>query len=151
MNRDLEHLKLLSIFHFVAAGMLALVACIPFIHFFMGLAMATGALGDNDPEIQPVGLGIMAVAGLFIFLGWILAALIAFAGYSLGRRRRYGFCLAMGCVECVFMPVGTVLGVFTIIVLVRDSVKALFAGEAAPVASVPAPPTPPAADDDNTG
>ena len=44
MNRDLEHLKLLSIFHFVAAGMLALVACIPFIHFFMGLAMATGAL-----------------------------------------------------------------------------------------------------------
>jgi hypothetical protein len=32
----------------------------------------------------------------------------------------------MAGVECLFMPVGTVLGVFTIIVLVRDSVKELF-------------------------
>ena len=32
----------------------------------------------------------------------------------------------MAGVECLFMPVGTVLGVFTIIVLVRDSVKAIF-------------------------
>ncbi len=35
----------------------------------------------------------------------------------------------MGGVECLFMPVGTVLGVFTIIVLVRDSVKELFRSE----------------------
>jgi hypothetical protein len=32
----------------------------------------------------------------------------------------------MAGIECIFMPVGTVLGVFTIIVLMRDSVKELF-------------------------
>ncbi len=32
----------------------------------------------------------------------------------------------MAGVACMFMPFGTVLGVFTIIVLLRDSVKELF-------------------------
>jgi hypothetical protein len=36
------------------------------------------------------------------------------------------FCLVMGGVECLFMPFGTVLGVFTIIVLMREPVKQLF-------------------------
>ena len=126
MNRDLEHLRLLSIFHYVAAGMAALVACIPFLHLFMGLALATGALGDTDADARPIGFVIMMIAFMFILLGWTLAALMAFAGRSLAQRKRYTFCLVMGGVECLFMPVGTVLGVFTIIVLVRDSVKELF-------------------------
>jgi hypothetical protein len=36
------------------------------------------------------------------------------------------FCLVMGGVECLFMPFGTVLGVFTIIVLMQEPVKQLF-------------------------
>jgi len=32
----------------------------------------------------------------------------------------------MAGVECMFMPFGTVLGVFTIIVLMRPSVKEIF-------------------------
>jgi hypothetical protein len=126
MKQDLEHIKLLSIFHYVAAGMAALFACIPFIHFFMGLALATGALGDADPETRPIGLGLMALAGFFILAGWTLATLIAVAGRSLQTRKRYTFCLVMAGVECIFIPVGTVLGVFTIIVLIRESVKELF-------------------------
>jgi hypothetical protein len=138
MKQDLEQLKLLAIFHYVAAGMAALVACIPIMHFFMGLALATGALGDSDPGTRPVGFGIMAFAAFFIVAGWTFAALVAFAGRSLQTHRRYTYCLVMAGIECIFMPVGTVLGVFTIIVLVRDSVKALFgmpvAGKATPVA-----------------
>ena len=126
MSQDSEHLKLLAIFHYVVAGMTALFACIPFIHFFMGLALATGALGDTDPESRPIGIGLMVIAGLFILAGWTLAVLIAYAGSSLQTRRRYTYCLVMAGVECIFMPFGTVLGVFTIIVLSRDSVKEMF-------------------------
>ena len=129
MNQDAEHLKMLSVFHYVAAGMAAMVACIPLIHLFMGLALATGMFGDTDPEARPVGLVIMAFAGLFILCGWTFAAFIAFAGRSLQKRKRYTFCLVMAGVECLFMPVGTVLGVFTIMVLVRDSAKELFNGD----------------------
>jgi hypothetical protein len=126
MKQDLEHLKLLSIFHYVVAGMAALFACIPFIHFFMGLALATGAFGDADPGTRPIGFGLMVFAGLFILAGWTLAALIAFTGRSLQTRKRFTFCLVMAGVECIFMPFGTVLGVFTIIVLMRESVKEIF-------------------------
>lgn len=126
MNQDTEQLKLLSIFHYVAAGMAALVACIPFLHFFMGVALATGAFGDTDPGARPVGIVMALVALCFIVLGWVFAALVAFAGRNLALRTRYNYCLVMAGIECIFMPVGTVLGVFTIIVLVRDSVKELF-------------------------
>jgi hypothetical protein len=141
MNQDSEHLKLLAVFHYVAAGMLALFACIPFIHFFMGLAMVSGAFGASDPEVRPLGLFFMVFAGLFIVAGWTLAALIAYAGRSLQKRERYTFCLVVAGVECLFMPVGTVLGVFTIIVLMRDTVKELFgrpvAIDSAPVVEEP--------------
>ena len=137
MNQDSEHLKLLAIFHYVVAGLMALFACIPFIHFFMGLALATGTFPDTDPEAQPIGIFIMVFAGLFILAGWALAVLIAYAGRSLQARRRYTYCLVMAGVECIFMPFGTVLGVFTIIVLMRDSVKEMFGR---PVAPLPAPP-----------
>jgi len=137
MNQDSEHLKLLAIFHYVVAGLMALFACIPFIHFFMGLALATGTFPDTDPEAQPIGIFIMVFAGLFILAGWTLAVLIAYAGRSLQARRRYTYCLVMAGVECIFMPFGTVLGVFTIIVLMRDSVKEMFGR---PVAPLPAPP-----------
>jgi hypothetical protein len=40
-------------------------------------------------------------------------------------------CFVVAAIECIFMPFGTVLGVFTIIVLSRPSVKALFQSEAA--------------------
>jgi hypothetical protein len=126
VNQDQEHLKLLSIFHYVAAGMAALVACIPFLHFFMGLALVTGVIDDGNTEARPVGFVIMLIALGIIFCGWVFAALVAFTGRSLAQRKRYNFCLIMAAVECIFMPVGTVLGVFTIIVLVRDSVKELF-------------------------
>jgi hypothetical protein len=59
-------------------------------------------------------------------MGWLFAALVALSGRSIQKRRRYTFCLIMAGVECLFMPVGTVLGVFTIIVLLRDSVKRQF-------------------------
>jgi len=38
-----------------------------------------------------------------------------------------GIAIAIACVECLFIRFGTILGVFTIIVLLRESVKALFA------------------------
>jgi hypothetical protein len=126
MSQDEEHLRLLSIFHYVVAGIIALFSCIPLIHFFVGLAMATGALDDQPAEIQMFGIFFMLFAGAFILGGWATAALVFIAGRNLAAHTRYTYCLVMAGVECIFMPFGTVLGVFTIIVLVRESVKRLF-------------------------
>ena len=46
MNQDLEHLRLLSIFHYVVAGLAALFALIPVFHLVFGIAMVSGALEE---------------------------------------------------------------------------------------------------------
>jgi hypothetical protein len=135
MNQDLEHLRLLSIFHYVVAGLTALFACFPVFHLIFGLVMlfAPEVLehGQHGSQSAPealrfVGLVVAMVAMLIILTGWGMAACILFAGRFLGRRRHYTFCLVMAALSCMITPFGTVLGVFTIVVLMRPSVKLLF-------------------------
>ena len=126
MNQDLEQLKLLSIFHYVVAGLAGLFSLIPVIHLFIGVGLATGALETGDAGARAIGWFFVALAAAFILAGFTYAVCLAFAGRFLAQQRSYTFCLVMAAVSCAFMPFGTVLGVFTIIVLLRESVKALF-------------------------
>jgi len=124
MNEDEQYLKMLSVFHYVVGGLAACFACIPIIHLSIGIAMLVGAI-DDAPEF--VGVFLVLIAIFAMLVGWTLAVCIIVAGRCLAKRRRYMFCLVMAAISCVFMPFGTVLGVFTIIVLMRPSVKELFA------------------------
>ncbi len=129
-NTDNEHLKLLSIVHYVVGGMAALFACIPIIHLILGLFFILAPEKFGQGSQQPpafIGWFFVAFASLFILVGWTLAILVLIAGRFISRRKHYMCCFVMGCVECVFMPFGTALGVFTILVLNRQSVKELFA------------------------
>jgi hypothetical protein len=131
MNRDEEHLKLLSIFHYVVAGCAALFALFPALYVVMGLIilLAPQSFAGNGGQPPPpafLGWMLIGMGSVFIILGWIFAAFVVAAGRFLARRKHYTFCLVMAAVECLFMPFGTVLGVFTIIVLARESVKPLF-------------------------
>jgi hypothetical protein len=135
MNQDLEHLRLLSIFHYVCAGMAALFACIPIIHLVMGIVMTFHPESFGPSKEQPpafIGVFFIVIGSLMILAGWTFAALLAYAGRCLAQRKYYTFCLVVAGIACLFMPFGTVLGVFTIIVLVRPTVKPLFASAAPP-------------------
>lgn len=126
MNEDGQYLKLISVFHYVVGGMVAFFACMFLFHFCIGVAMLTGAINDAPAFI---GLMLVVMATVAITLGWTLSVCIIIAGRCLAKRKRYMFCLVMAAISCIFMPFGTVLGVFTIIVLMRPSVKELFAAK----------------------
>jgi hypothetical protein len=136
MNQDEQQLQLLSIFHYVVAGMVAFLSCIPFIHLVVGVLFVTGNLdhGKNQPPAI-IGWVFIAVASAVILSGWTLAALLVSAGRFLKRRVHHTFCCVAAGVACMFMPLGTALGVFTLIVLMRPSVKALFDVRARPAAA----------------
>ena len=125
MNQDEEHLRLLSIFHYVVGGILGFFSCIPIIHLIIGIVMLAGAGGRDGPP-PAVGLLFVMMGLTFITLGWTLAICLIVSGRRLGRRTSYKFCFVIACISCAFSPFGTVLGVFTIIVLVRPTVKELF-------------------------
>jgi hypothetical protein len=132
MNQDLEHLRLLSIFHYVVGGIAALFACFPLVHFTIGmfLLLSPDKIRPPNPNdaivLRLVGTILVVVASAIIVSGWTLAVCLMVAGRNLARRRHYTFCLVMAAIACTFMPFGTVLGVFTILVLIRPSVRVLF-------------------------
>jgi len=129
VNSDLHYLNLLSIFHYVVGGIKYVFGCIPIIHLVIGLVFLFAPLHSNKGEELPMALmgGFFVVFALaFITMSWTLATMMLIVGYKLGRRKSYMFCLVIACIECISMPFGTILGVFTIILLSRPSVKALF-------------------------
>jgi hypothetical protein len=129
VNSDAEHLKILSVCHFVVGAIIGAFACIPVIHLVVGIVLLVAGSAAGGAEGAPpaiVGLMFVLVASVFILGGWTLAACVIAAGRFLTQRRRHTFCLVVACLLCMFAPLGTVLGVFTILVLLRPTVKALF-------------------------
>jgi hypothetical protein len=68
----------------------------------------------------------IVLGAVFFLAGVIMAICILIAARCLSRRKGYSFALVIACLECLFVPFGTILGVFTIVALSRESVKALF-------------------------
>lgn len=132
--RDNENLRLLSIFHYVLGAVLAVMALIPLVHLSMGVAMVTGAFpasGSSPPPPDFLGWIFVAVGGGVVLLGETLALLIVLNGLMLSRRRHFNFCVFISALECLNMPLGTVLGVFSLIMLFRPTVRESFEGQSA--------------------
>jgi hypothetical protein len=126
---DLQHLKALSICHYVLGGLLALFSSVFLIHVGMGITLITSPStmsGSGPPPPPFMGWMFLMIGSGAVLLGWTLAAFIITAGRFLGRRKHHLFCLIVAGVSCAWAPLGTVLGVFAIIVLLRPSVKELF-------------------------
>jgi len=128
MNQDLQHIKLLSIFYYVVGGLLALFSCFALIYLVMGVVFlaAPPPSGGGPPPPAAIGWLFIVLSLGALLIGWTWAACLMFAGWYLSQCKYYTYCLVMGCTACLFNPFGTILGVFTIILLVRPSVKRLF-------------------------
>ncbi len=135
-DRDREHLKLLGILHYVWAALGALQGLLGIVYALMGPAiggwirddMARQSRGGPPPEqfatlftTMFVGVGIL----LFVFgIGGCVLSIVA--ARSLHAYRRRTLCMIAAGFDCLSVPLGTALGVFTLIVLSRPTVRALF-------------------------
>jgi hypothetical protein len=131
MNRDREHLQLLAIFHYIVSGLAALFSFFPLLYTIIGgIFIFAARHGTPKPgeELPPELLGwiFIAIGSLLFLFGIAIAICILIAGFSLAKHRHYWFAFVVACIECLFIPFGTILGVFTIIVLSREPVKAFF-------------------------
>ena len=125
-NTDRDTLHIISIFHYIMAGIIALISCIPLVYLALGVTMTVGGVSENVPFLGIVGAALSAVIGLVILVGWGLAVLVFLAGKNLDRQTKYQVCLFGAGVLCIFLPIGTILGVFTMVTLQSDSVRELF-------------------------
>lgn len=126
VSSDENNLNLLSTFHYVAAALVGLMPCFSVFHLGFGIAILTGQFPDKNPPPPALGWVFVALPLFFMAIGWTMAALMVTAGRRLRQRRSHTFCMVIAGISCIFMPWGTVLGVFTIIVLSKPTVKAMF-------------------------
>jgi hypothetical protein len=138
---DQQHLRLLSIFYYIVGGLTVLFACFPLIHVGLGLAMvfypeALASKPGAVPPPQALGWFFSCFGGLMFLAGQAMAVCTILSGRFIARRTRYWFIFVMACLQCALFPFGTVLGVFTIVLLSRETVKSLFQvnGGSAPAA-----------------
>ncbi len=130
-RQDLEHLRLLSIFHYVVGGIGAFFALFPIIHLIIGLVFifSPESFPDSntgEPPPQFFGYLFASIGGLFFILGEAFSFLVIYSGIQIKNRQKYSFSFVIACILCMFIPFGTALGVFSIIVLSRDSVKQIY-------------------------
>lgn len=115
MDKDKDQLRLLSILNYVWAGVI----------FLIGLVVAFGlSFLTAIPDTNKVALLLPALL-TFLLIGTI-AFLYFLSGRFLARQKNYWYSFVIACIECLSFPIGTALGVFTIIVLLRPSVKELY-------------------------
>jgi hypothetical protein len=126
---DAEHLKLLAVFHFVLAGLAVVGLGFLFMHwFFMSSIFDNPEMWKNAKNgAQPPPKEFFAIFKWFYaFMGAMtvgggLACLIS--GLCILRRRARMFSIVVAGVSCLGFPFGTALGVFTLVVLLRESVR----------------------------
>lgn len=126
-SEDASHLKILAIFYYVFAGLNALsVVLMALYGVLMGVVFSTAPPSGANAEMQAM---LPMIVGLFAFvtvLSLLFGVLHFMVGQRLRQRRGHTFCQIVAVVTCLSIPFGTALGIFTLLVLNRPSVRALF-------------------------
>jgi hypothetical protein len=143
---DQDHLRLLAVFHFVGAALAVLGLVFLLVHYlFFHAVMANPDMwkgqkgGSPPPEVFFAFLRIFYVLFGFFLLASLVGNLLS--AIFLGQRRHRTFSLLVAGLNCLHVPVGTVLGVFTFVVLLRPSVREAYDAGAPPALPL-VPPAP---------
>ena len=137
VNQDAEHLKILFICYYVMSGLSLISAAVFMIYVVMGGAMMSGKMNGGRAASSHAASDMQMMGGFFLVIGILgtlfvagIALLEFFVAKKLVRRESKTLCFVVAGINCLSMPLGTVLGIFTFLVLSRPSVAESFARNA---------------------
>ncbi len=144
--RDESHIRLLAIFSFVMAGFSAVGLLFIGMHYLLMHAVFSNpqiiaqmkqqaAQQHQAAQVDPAMFMKIFIWFYLVFGLWSLVSLVAnlVAGFYLWKRSGRIPAIVVGAFNCINIPLGTVLGIFTIVVLSRDSVRQRFLEGATPM------------------
>jgi hypothetical protein len=134
---DTDHLRLLAIFHFVVAALSLVGLGFIFLHSFVMHTLVQNSEvwknqkgGPPPEEFFLIFKWFYAFAGIMV-VSFGIANLIS--GLFIRRKINRTFSLVVAAFDCLCFPFGTVLGVFTLVVLLRESVQEAYAAKPPPL------------------
>ncbi|UCH65945.1 MAG: hypothetical protein JSW63_02080 [Ignavibacterium sp.] len=131
---DEEHLRLLSLFHYIAGGITLFISLIILLEFLLLFVFWEGLMqqygehrytsnNELDATIFTIFFYLLLVILLIVITFGILEILSA-RFIKLRKHRNFSFIIAI--LNLLSIPYGTILGIMTIIVLSRNSVKEIY-------------------------
>lgn len=129
-KNNTNHLEMISIFHYALAGLIFLKGLTKIFFMGIGIIAAAGVLSE-----RPQGMGIalfvlflifLAIPLLLLSLACAMAILVLLAGRYISTRKHLGYCQIIAAIECLCVPLGTILGIFTFMQLTKPEVKETF-------------------------
>ena len=127
---DADHLKLLAVFHFVLASLSLVGLVFLFLHwFFLHSILGNPEMLKNAKSGPPPEAFFAIFRWIYVFMGtFIVAAGIGnlLSGWFILKRQARTFSMVVAGLDCLCFPFGTALGVVTLMVLLRESVREVY-------------------------
>jgi hypothetical protein len=135
--QDADQLRILSTLKLVYGILILVGSFFVLLYFgffgFMMSSMETTSRASNRGVAPPPDLAFHAFGSIFLMFAlfamvimWVLGWLAIYSGKCIRERRNWTLVMVSACLNCIHMPLGTALGVYTIIVINKPSVKATF-------------------------
>ena len=135
-EKDNSDLHTLAICHYTFAGLMGLL-------LLTVIGLSALAMFNLPPEYQTsqkradLDLSAIVIFGAMTAVFLLSICLVLFLGRKISKRKHLGTCTTLAGLECLILPFGPILGVATLKILGRESVKLQFGVTATP------PPLPP--------
>jgi hypothetical protein len=137
-SADAQQLKLIEIFHYVMSGLSVLGLLFLFMHYMIFYTvlnnpqvveqMRRQAEAQKQTAVDPA-VFFGAFKWFYLFFGLVIVLFLVLnliSGLCLRARKLRTFSIVVGGINCLFFPFGTALGVFTLIILLRPTMPALY-------------------------
>ena len=129
---DATQLKLLTIFHFIGSGLAVIGLGFLLLHYSLVSMIFTNPQMWEGQKSGPPPQQFFTLFKWFYVIGggFLIASAVTnlLSGLWIKARKNRIFSLIVAGFNCMHMPLGTMLGVFTMVVLMRDSVRGLYEG-----------------------
>lgn len=130
LQKDAEHIRLLIVFHYVLAGLSLLGVLFLLFHYSVMDAVfgSEGIFDHPEAPFQPKKF-FAAFRWFYLIMGalFLVSFVLNIVSPILMQRRKHRrFSIVIAGLNCINMPAGTVLGVFTILVLMRPTVRTIY-------------------------
>jgi len=122
-----QHVTILGWLYVVTNAIFLLIGLCGLL-FFVGIGSLAAFEGD------PTALGVLTIIGVVALILFAVLSLPGIlAGYGLLKRRQWGRILAliMGILNLFNVPIGTLLGAYTLFVLLQNAAEPYFASREA--------------------
>jgi hypothetical protein len=119
-SRELNRLRTLSLFHFLAGGFLFAIGIVPLCGL---IACFVSAFSDEDRGDNVLGIGIC----LFFLVATVGTGLgLIFSGRRLRQCCGWDFSYNFALISLLYPPFGTALAIITLEFLCREKVRTLY-------------------------